>query len=266
MIKYGTAESKQGFTLIELSIVLVIIGLIVGGVLVGQDLIKAAQVRATVAQYEKYNTAVNTFRTKYNYIPGDLCSGTCATGLGFVTRASDSTNGLVNNNKLLETVGSGADASATIAGNETVLFWRDLSTASLIDGNFSTATDAVAASLTASTVRSYFPAAKLGPTNYFAVWNDGSFNYYELTGIASTDGSGAYTLSGNLTPQDSMNIDTKIDDGKPGTGVILGNYSTSTFGTAVSYSATVCATAATAYNTTSTYASSPLCQLQMRFN
>ena len=41
---------KQGFTLIELSIVLVIIGLIVGGVLVGQDLIKGAEIRATVAQ------------------------------------------------------------------------------------------------------------------------------------------------------------------------------------------------------------------------
>ena len=63
---------QVGFTLIELSIVLVIIGLIVGGVLTGQDLIKAAEIRATVGQYEKYNTAVNTFRTKYNGIPGDL--------------------------------------------------------------------------------------------------------------------------------------------------------------------------------------------------
>ncbi len=56
--------SQLGFTLIELSIVLVIIGLIVGGVLVGQDLIKAAETRATVGQVEKYNAAVNTFRTK----------------------------------------------------------------------------------------------------------------------------------------------------------------------------------------------------------
>ena len=46
--RYGDVAMKQrGFTLIELSIVLVIIGLIVGGVLVGQDLIRAAKIRAT---------------------------------------------------------------------------------------------------------------------------------------------------------------------------------------------------------------------------
>jgi prepilin-type N-terminal cleavage/methylation domain-containing protein len=44
---------NQGFTLIELSIVLVVVGLIVGGVLVGQNLIKAAQTRAQLAQIEK---------------------------------------------------------------------------------------------------------------------------------------------------------------------------------------------------------------------
>ena len=48
-----------------MSIVLVIIGLIVGGILVGQSLIAAAAVRAQISQIEKYNTAVNTFRDKY---------------------------------------------------------------------------------------------------------------------------------------------------------------------------------------------------------
>jgi prepilin-type N-terminal cleavage/methylation domain-containing protein len=53
------AQEFGGFTLIELSIVLVIIGLIIGGVLVGQDLIHAAQTRAAVSQLERYNSAVN---------------------------------------------------------------------------------------------------------------------------------------------------------------------------------------------------------------
>ena len=52
----------SGFTLIELSIVLVIIGLIVGGILTGKDLIDSAQVRAQISQIEKYQTATQTFR------------------------------------------------------------------------------------------------------------------------------------------------------------------------------------------------------------
>src|SRR5271170_3878378 len=99
MQSFSTAATNAAFTLIELSIVLVIIGLIVGGVLVGQDLIKAAQIRATVTQLEKYNTSVNTFRGKYNGLPGDLQSPTnffpSVTGAGTGT-------GLGNGNALIE--------------------------------------------------------------------------------------------------------------------------------------------------------------------
>ena len=60
-----------GFTLIELSIVLIIIGLMAGGVLSGRDLIQAARNRALVSQLEKYSTAINTFQAKYDCLPGD---------------------------------------------------------------------------------------------------------------------------------------------------------------------------------------------------
>ena len=76
---------KVGFTLIELSIVLVIIGLIIGGVLVGRDLISAAGVRAQISQIEKYQSAVNTFRGKYGYLPGDISDPT-AQQYGFAAR------------------------------------------------------------------------------------------------------------------------------------------------------------------------------------
>ena len=73
---------KTGFTLIEMSIVLVIIGLIIGGVLVGRDLISAATVRAEISQIEKYKTVTRTFEEKYGYAqaqPGQTvpASSTC---------------------------------------------------------------------------------------------------------------------------------------------------------------------------------------------
>src|ERR1019366_10408042 len=82
----------DAFTLIEIAIVLVIIGLIIGGVLVGQDLIRAAGVRATISQIEKYNTAVNTFIGKYNAMPGDL-NGQTATAFGFTARGTNTGQG-----------------------------------------------------------------------------------------------------------------------------------------------------------------------------
>jgi prepilin-type N-terminal cleavage/methylation domain-containing protein len=67
---------KAGFTLVELAIVLVIIGLVVGGVLVGQDLIYAAKVRSQIKQVEEIETQMNTFRTKYNCTAGDCANAT----------------------------------------------------------------------------------------------------------------------------------------------------------------------------------------------
>ncbi|MGE3714395.1 MAG: type II secretion system protein [Alphaproteobacteria bacterium] len=69
-------KSSLGFTLVELGIVLVITGLIIGGVLVGKDLIQATQIRAQVSQIDQIKTAVQTFKLKYNCIPGDCPNAT----------------------------------------------------------------------------------------------------------------------------------------------------------------------------------------------
>jgi prepilin-type N-terminal cleavage/methylation domain-containing protein len=62
---------KSAFTLIELSLVLVIIGLVVSGILFGKDLIHAAEIRAQIKQINDYQLAVNTFQSKYNCLAGD---------------------------------------------------------------------------------------------------------------------------------------------------------------------------------------------------
>ena len=64
-------NNNKGFTLIELSIVIMIIGLLVGGVLVGMDLVEAAKVRNLVGQLKKIDAAKNTFVGKYGGLPGD---------------------------------------------------------------------------------------------------------------------------------------------------------------------------------------------------
>ena len=67
-----SAPSRHGFTLIELSLVVVIIGLIVGGVLVGRDLINAAAIRSQISQLEGFDMAVSVFKQKYGALPGDI--------------------------------------------------------------------------------------------------------------------------------------------------------------------------------------------------
>jgi prepilin-type N-terminal cleavage/methylation domain-containing protein len=62
---------KQGFTLVELSIVLVIIGLLIGGILVAQSMIDTSKIEAQVRQIGQFDSAVANFVTKYNSLPGD---------------------------------------------------------------------------------------------------------------------------------------------------------------------------------------------------
>jgi prepilin-type N-terminal cleavage/methylation domain-containing protein len=63
---------KSGFTLLELSIVLVIIGLVVGGVVVGQSLVEQARINRINRDFQQYHAAFQAFRLKYRAFPGDF--------------------------------------------------------------------------------------------------------------------------------------------------------------------------------------------------
>ena len=67
---------KNGFSLVELSIVLVILGLLTGGILGGQALIRAAELRAATTESQRYLAAINSFRDKYFALPGDMAIAT----------------------------------------------------------------------------------------------------------------------------------------------------------------------------------------------
>ena len=65
-------NTNKGFTLIELSIVIVIIGLIVAGVVGGQTIVRQAKVRAVITDYNNVKVALNAFKLEYDAIPGDF--------------------------------------------------------------------------------------------------------------------------------------------------------------------------------------------------
>lgn len=223
-----TRKITTGFTLIELSIVLVIIGLLVGGIMVGNDLMNASKVRAQISQIEKYNTAIHSFRLKFGYLPGDIPEPT-ASSFGFQTRGQYAGEG--DGNNILEGViadSAGQNCPTCNAAGETVMLWEDLSFANLIDGAFSAASPttpvAVPMILTESTtppVNKYFPRAKFDGKSYVYIWSRNGVNYFCIAAIDSLYNTSGYVHSStSMTVQMAYSIDSKIDDGLPRLGRI----------------------------------------------
>ncbi len=248
---------RRGFTLIELSIVLVIIGLVVSGILVGRDLIGASQVRRQVSQIEQFKTATTTFRNKYGGLPGDLMADD-AIGFGMTTRSGAVGHGDANG--IIESCNYSSPPAALPSearfGCESALFWSDLSFAKLIPGSFTAATDTLldTAPVTSNQLKDYLPTASLGSgfagPNYIAVFTgiNGSWSgdpvfpqcnprmCFALVPLAAIDNTGflGYLLaypgedSSGLTPAEAFALDSKMDDGGPFTGTVLGGGANST--------------------------------------
>jgi prepilin-type N-terminal cleavage/methylation domain-containing protein len=96
MYKNQSLRDQKGFTLVEIAIVLVIIGLLIGGVLKGQSMIYNAKIKRLVNDIEGMRTAVITYQDRYGQLPGDENDTNTPTG--------DSNNGN-NNGQIAETVG-----------------------------------------------------------------------------------------------------------------------------------------------------------------
>lgn len=222
MVDTIPAERRAGFTLIELSVVLAVIGLLVGGIMVGTRMLRNAELNTIATDYNKYNQAVSNFRTQYKAIPGDFVDATeywgtaHATAATCVTTASTATETCNGNGDWAINVSSGS--------NERFRFWQHLVNAGYITGRFS----GVAASTNDnSTTSANAPASRLTNSVWYAAnWGNSTpasaftltyNNLLELGGLVSNaDPSG-----GIITPGDMYSIDRKIDDAMPGQGTLV---------------------------------------------
>lgn len=223
-MKNGNAPCKfpgtRGFTLVELAIVMTIIGLIIGGILKGQEFIENAKNLSTIAQVESYRAAVNTFYDIHNQSPGDM--GLAQTRLEGCTAAmlclNGNGDGIIGVNALPINQWYYEDQSAINAEN--TQFWRHLLANRLIsDISFSSATlqwgnsHPFAKTLTGGfhVSRGAGPAAGQQGRYYFRLQT-------QVSGVQN-GGSGVHAIS----PIDLAKIDRKIDDGSPATGTVIGN-------------------------------------------
>jgi prepilin-type N-terminal cleavage/methylation domain-containing protein len=223
------ARGEKGFTLIEMAVVLTIIALIIGGVIVGQDLIRVSQLKGVTTEVARYTQATIDFRDKYLALPGDFAgaealwgtaSGGCPWGTGTGTQTC---NG--NGNGHIEGDWSGV-------WYEDYRAWQHLANAGMIDGQYTgvSAGPGAGGDPVAHIPGVNAPASKLPGAGYN--WNSsygwrygGSFEwnggppgqYLEFGGPFSW---GDDLENAVLTTQEACNIDTKMDDGLPGTGNI----------------------------------------------
>ncbi|MBK1664365.1 prepilin-type cleavage/methylation domain-containing protein [Rhodospirillum rubrum] len=72
VLRSGVSSARAGFTLIEMSVVLVLVGLLLGGVLKGQQLIESTRLKMTISQWEATRTAVSAFEDRFGALPGDF--------------------------------------------------------------------------------------------------------------------------------------------------------------------------------------------------
>ena len=225
---------KFAFTLVELSVVLVIIGLIVGGVLVGQSLIKAAEMRSVITELEYYKTAVNTFKIKYNALPGDMkdaqlffgVSPYCGTADQGNHQYTGACNGGGDGYVFYTTVGGGS--GIVYFGEEQFYFWQHLANAGMITGKYS-GNSGAGHNYQDGVAGVNVPNAKLNNATWCAVASGTGWVFQRdyrnslSIGSAKPEGSLGACPPTLLSRKEAYDIDTKIDDGLPAKGIAVVN-------------------------------------------
>ncbi len=185
----------RGFTLLEISVVILMIGLLTGGITIGVDMIKKSRLKSIMQDFQKYTTASNLFLSRYGALPGDFNQADRFFA-NCVTYNSVPCNG--NQNGFVEN------------GTESLRFFEHLSKAELVSGFYE------------------YNAAAVTPYYYYPTNNELdvfivpiSDTYFDFEGTMFASGRLLSTPEW-LTPRDAAYLDRKFDDGLVLSGIFTG--------------------------------------------
>jgi prepilin-type N-terminal cleavage/methylation domain-containing protein len=197
-------SSQKGFTLVEIAIVLVIIGLLLGGILKGQEMITQAKIKNVIADMSGVSAAMYGYQDRYKALPGDDKNAN--------PRWSSTTPG--NGDGYIQGVYSLAApsplSSATqTAATESVMFWHHLRLAGFVSGTLADQPfNAVSGKMGVQTANGAAPGSATG------VLSDGA--------ATPTLFSSLMLCSGNLPDKIAISVDAQTDDGAGKTGSVRG--------------------------------------------
>lgn len=211
MLMLPYRQVRRGFTLVELSIVLVIIGLIIGGVLTGQQIIQNARITNAVNAIQAYQAQFQTYAQNYGALPGDDSSAT--TRFPNAGLATSSTTGNGNGDGVVGNTSSFDTSDLTLPAGESRLVWGHLRAAGLVKNQVTNSSTSIQPSNPFSGVYGF----QNGGLN-------GSFSTTVLC-LSSVPGTAAQA------------IDARLDDGTSNAGSIRATSASSSNGdVATSYS------------------------------
>jgi len=182
-------RNQKGFTLVEIAIVLVIVGLLLGGVLKGQAMIGTAKTNSLIKKLESLQTAYYAFQDKYSAVPGDMANASSIIGGNAVDCTTSCDNGLIDS-----------------GWRNTSLVFSQLSAAGLYSGPFS-----ISENNSQPTTTDYLNNSFGG--GMFIRY----FNQFASTSASRSNVTVVHT-GRRLTADILAEIDRKIDDGFPQTG------------------------------------------------
>lgn len=192
-------RNQSGFTLIEIAIVLVIIGLLLGGVLKGQELINSAKVKSLANDFRNIPVFIYGYQDKFRAVPGDdtnVGNHLGANAASATTPAGTIGNGLIN--------GTWDSVTPT---DESILFWQHIRLANLAAGPTAAPTGAL------TDADSYLPQNSVGGR----IGIESGSSTPPIVGL-----HGAYIIcSKHILGKFAKQLDTTLDDGVSNTGSVM---------------------------------------------